>query len=148
MQATGDLLANGFIYTYIDFNNTPWFDYLSIQDKVVLTNYLTDIIKSIGINNPGLQYPPRLRFASFTNVHNFTLVSDSNVISPYKDDGITSPIILDGLSYRVDGGFISGYYGSTPIAVNNTEAQAETENNNSNPTVVSNTIFEGGIVCD
>lgn len=112
--ATADLLNNGFIYTYIDFNNTPWFDYLGFTDKITLSNNLVNIVRYMG-NDPNLAYPPRLRFLSYKDPDNFTLISDNEVKSPLSDTFETTPNILEGLSFVVQDGSASMYYGGQII---------------------------------
>ena len=114
MTANSDMLSNGFIYTYIDFSNTPWFDYLSFTDKVELGNNLIEIVRSMH-DDHNLVYPPRLRFTQYTDPNNFVLVSDNNVLSPLSDTFVTTPNILEGLSYVMEDGKYTTFFGGKVI---------------------------------
>ena len=114
--AAADLLGNGFIYTYIDFSDTYWFDYMSFMEKSTLENNLIKIIKIMG-NDPGLVYPPRLRFASYNDPDNFVLVSDNKVKSPLAATFETTPNKLEGLSFTVENGVIYEYFGGRSVNI-------------------------------
>lgn len=112
-------MLNVYAYTFVDFYNTPWFDYLNDFEKIELNKNLMIIIDYMQ-RDPRIGYLPRLRFSSYTNPSNFVLVSDTNTISPLKDIGITSPQICEGLSFTVDNGSIIQSFGNVPNMVTTT----------------------------
>lgn len=122
-EAFSVMLQNYSIYNIIDFSDTPWFDYLTDEEKTTLTKHLSDIIAFIH-QDPNLYFSPRLRFVKekYINPDNFTLVSDSLVKSPLADKRFTSPEICEGLSFICANGMITQYFYNMPNAQSSTTA--------------------------
>ena len=64
---------------FIDMANTPWVDYLNDMDKMYIEKYVSAILRHHS-NDPLISPYTKFRFKSYTNCHNFVLVSDENVI--------------------------------------------------------------------
>ena len=64
---------------FIDMTNTPWVDYLNDMDKMYIEKYVSAILRHHS-NDPLISPYTKFRFKSYTNCHNFVLVSDENVI--------------------------------------------------------------------
>lgn len=114
-EAFSVMLQNYSIYNIIDFSNTPWFDYMTDNEKVALTKHLSDIIGFMH-QDAGIYFSPRLRFTEYINPDNFGLISDNQVKSPLKDRGFTSPEICEGLSFRCTNGMMTQYFYNIPNA--------------------------------
>jgi hypothetical protein len=83
----------------IDFSNTPWIDKLSEVDKIALNANLTNAYNAIKMRDYGL----KVRFESFTDVSNFALISDNDVVLNYSTDRVVPGfrlIITSGQAYN------------------------------------------------
>ncbi|MBR6289456.1 MAG: hypothetical protein IKR19_08975 [Acholeplasmatales bacterium] len=114
-EAFSVMLQNYAIYNAIDFSNTLWFDYLTPDEKVTLTNNLSYILEFMK-QDPHLYYLPRLRFLEYINADNFTLISDNQVQSPLQNKTYTSPEICEGLTFKCTNGEITQYFYGMPNA--------------------------------
>ena len=114
-EAFSVMLQNYAIYNVIDFSNTGWFDYLTPEDKVTLTNHLSSILEFMH-QDPNLFYSPRLRFYEYISPDNFTLISDDKVISPLRNKTFTSPEICNGLTFKCTNGSMTQYFYNVPNA--------------------------------
>ena len=122
------MFAGGSIYTYIDFSNTSWFDYLSETQKSILANNLIKVVQNISADaQMRMVYPPRLRFSQFTDPQNFTLVSDELVVSPFASTGATSPEIMKGLTFIIQDNNLTKYMGSTMVSTDEPIQQHQPE---------------------
>jgi hypothetical protein len=83
----------------IDFSNTPWIDKLSEVDKIALNENLTNAYNAIKMRDYGL----KVRFESFTDVSNFALISDNDVVLNYSTDRVVPGfrlIVTSGQTYN------------------------------------------------
>lgn len=83
----------------IDFSNTPWIDKLSEVDKIALNANLTNAYNAIKMRDYGL----KVRFESFTDVSNFALVSDNDVVLNFSTDRVVPGfrlIVTSGQAYN------------------------------------------------
>ena len=111
-RAFQGIFGNAFVYSVIDFSNTPWMDNLDDTSKKVVEDTLVEVVRKIN-GDPGINGSPRLRFSKYIDPYNFELVSDYQVVGPFKEYNLTSPNILNGLvlnsdtlSYKI-GSFLS-----------------------------------------
>lgn len=95
--------TNQNIYRYIDLNKTYFLDKLSRDNFKKIGKKLTFIINTMKSKcQPGIE-APRLRFLRYGNIDDFSLISDNQVKSPLVHEGVTSPQIVPGLLFTVNG---------------------------------------------
>lgn len=93
--------TNDIIYRYIDFSEVgSTIDLFTDEESAEFQNRLKLIVDDmIEKANGELNMVPRLRFIELKNNKEFTLVSDDKVVSPLKEIGATSAVMVDGLKY-------------------------------------------------
>ena len=98
-----DYFRNLNIYRYIDMNKTSFLKDLDTESFQKLGKKLTFIISQIQSQSNPDQQLPRFRFNSWESVDKFMIISDPDVKSPLKMTGETSPVIMEGLMFIVEG---------------------------------------------
>lgn len=98
-----DHFYNMGIYRYVDMSNTGFLSKLSTEDFQKLGKKLTFIInKCRDLYNPNGEDVPRFRFKEFESIDKFSIISDSEVISPLSVTNETSVNITEGLTFEVE----------------------------------------------
>ena len=114
-HVTKDYFKNMGIYSYIDMNNTEFLNDISMEDFFKLGKKLTFIVNKIKSYGTNVTDIPRFRFDTFESVNNFSIVSDSEVISPLALTGETSGMIIEGLRFTVTRDTVVQTYGDHKI---------------------------------
>ena len=98
-----DMFMNESIYYRIDMSNMPSISIKLSDDELATFGKKLSAICTINFAQFGLPYDPRLRIKSFTNLNNFTLVSDKFTYSALIDRRQTASQIVHGLELKVKG---------------------------------------------
>lgn len=99
---------NSSIYSYVDMSHTEFLKNISNEDFQKLGKKLSFIINKLRSQNVAVI--PRFRFNMWNSVDDFMIISDPTVKSPLAESAITSPVIVEGLMFIVEGDKVTQKY--------------------------------------
>ena len=110
MRVQNDMFLNQSIYYRIDMSNMSKISSKLSEEDMSLLGKKLSAISTIDFGGLDLPEDPRLRIKTFTDINNFTLVSDAKTYSPMLDRKLTASQIVFGLEIKVDHDDLYLYY--------------------------------------
>ena len=110
MRVQRDMFLNQSIYYRIDMSNMSKISSKLSEEDMSLLGKKLSAISTIDFGGLDLPEDPRLRIKTFTDINNFTLVSDAKTYSPMLDRKLTASQIVFGLEIKVDHDDLYLYY--------------------------------------